>query len=189
MDDNRIIELYFARDERAITETQDKYGAYCYRIADNILRSAEDSEEVVNDTYVGAWEAIPPHRPTVFSAFLGKITRRLSMKKLRYNTAQKRMGDNTALALEELSQCVPSHGSVARDVEAKEVGEMIDRFLHKLRADDRRIFVCRYFYLESADDIVKAFGYSRSKVYASLDRTREKLRAYLVKEGVFDERE
>ena len=187
MEDQKIIELYFDRDEQAITETQSKYGAYCYRIADNILRSAEDSEEVVNDTYVSTWNAIPPHRPSVFSAFLAKITRRLSMKKLRYNTAQKRSGDTAAAALEELSECVPSHSSVSAEFEAKEVGEMIDRFLHKQRADDRRIFVCRYFYLESVDDIVKAFGYSRSKVYASLDRTRERLRTYLVKEGVFDE--
>lgn len=187
MEDNKIIDLFFDRDERAIKETQCKYGAYCYRIADNILRSAEDSEEVVNDTYIGAWNAIPPHRPTVFSAFLAKITRRLSMKKLRYNTAQKRSGDTAASALEELSECVPSHSSVAGDIEAKEVGAMIDLFLQKQRADDRRIFVCRYFYLESVDDIVKTFGYSRSKVYSSLDRTRAKLRDYLVKEGVFDE--
>lgn len=187
MDDNQIIDLYFQRDERAITETQRKYGAYCYRVAYNILMSAEDSEEVLNDTYVGAWEAIPPHRPSIFSAFLAKITRRLSMKKLRYNTAQKRSSDGASLALEELSECVPSRGSVSADIEAKEVGVMVDRFLQKQRAEDRRIFVCRYFYLESVDDIVRAFGYSRSRVYASLDRTRARLREYLVKEGVFDE--
>ena len=187
MEDQKIIELYFDRDERAITETQSKYGAYCYRVADNILRSAEDSEEVVNDTYVSAWNAIPPHRPNILSAFLAKITRRLSMKKLRYNTALKRSGDTAALALEELAQCVPSHRSVSEDIEAKEVGEMIDRFLQKLRAEDRRIFVCRYFYLESVEDIVKAFGCSRSKVYGSLERTRCRLREYLLKEGVFDE--
>lgn len=187
MNDNAIIELYFLRDERAIDETRNKYGAYCYRIAQSILSSRQDSEEVVNDTYLGAWEAIPPHRPNIFSAFLAKITRRLSMKKLRYNTAQKRSADTVTLALEELSECVPSHSSVPADIEAKEVGGMIDRFLKKQRADDRRIFVCRYFYLESVDDIVRVFGYSRSKVYSSLDRTRAKLRDYLVKEGVFDE--
>ena len=187
MDDEKIIELYFSRDERAISETQNKYGHYCYRIAYNILKSAEDSEEVVNDTYVGAWEAIPPHRPNIFSAFLAKITRRLSVKRLRYNTAQKRGGDSAAVALEELAECVPAMSGVAEDMEAREVGAMIDRFLRKLRPDDRRIFVCRYFYLETVEDIVKAFGYSSSKVYRSLDRTREKLRAYLVKEGVFRE--
>ena len=188
MDDEKIIELYFDRDERAIAETESKYGRYCYRIAYNILVSAEDSEEVVNDTYVSAWEAIPPHRPNIFSAFLAKITRRLSMKKLRYNTAEKRGGGAAAPALEELAQCVPAKSSVSDDIEAKEVGEMIDAFLQRLRADDRRIFVCRYFYLENVDDIVRAFGYSRSRVYRSLERTREKLRAYLVKEGVFDEK-
>lgn len=187
MEDDKIIELYFSRDERAIRETENKYGQYCYRIAYNILTSAEDSEEVVNDTYVSAWEAIPPHRPNIFSAFLAKITRRLSMKRLRFNTAAKRGGDSVDVALDELSQCIPAHGSVAEDVEAKEVGEMIDRFLQKLRTDDRRIFVCRYFYLENVDDIIRAFGYSRSKVYRSLDRTREKLRQYLIKEGVFNE--
>ena len=185
MDDRKIIELYFSRDERAIAETQSKYGTGCYRIAYNILRSPRDSEEVVNDTYVGAWEAIPPHRPTALPAFLYKITRRLSMKKLRYNTAQKRGGDMTELALEELEQCVPSGDTVAEDLEAKEVGGMIDSFLKGLRADDRRIFVCRYFYLDSVEDIIRQFGFSRGRVYGSLDRTREGLRAYLVKEGVF----
>lgn len=187
MEDEKIIELYFQRDEQAIAETESKYGKYCYRIAYNILASAEDSEEAVNDTYISTWEAIPPHRPTVFSAFLAKITRRLSMKKLRYNTAVKRGGNTTAVALDELSQCIPAHGSIHESIEAREVGEMIERFLLKLRADDRRIFVCRYFYLETADDISKEFKYSRSKIYASLDRTREKLREYLRKEGVFDE--
>lgn len=188
MDDNKIIELYFDRDERAITETQSKYGEYCYKVAYNILSSAEDSEEVVNDTYVGAWESIPPHRPSILSAFLAKITRRLSMKRLRYNTAQKRSGSAADLAIEELTQCIPAKSSVAEDIEAKEVGELIERFLQKQRADDRRIFVCRYFYLDSVDDIVNEFGWSRSKVYASLDRTRQRLRDYLVKEGVFNER-
>ena len=188
MDDEKIIELYFSRDERAISETESKYGRYCYRIAYNILKSAEDSEEVVSDTYIGAWEAIPPHRPNVFSAFLAKITRRLSLKRLRYNNAKKRGGtDESVVALEELEQCVPAGGTVSDNIEAKEVGEMIDRFLQKLRPDDRRIFVCRYFYLESPEDISKFFGYSRSKVYDSLSRTREKLRDYLRKEGVFDE--
>ena len=188
MEDEKIIELYFDRDERAIDETRNKYGKYCYRIAYNILKCAEDSEEVVSDTYVSAWEAIPPHRPNIFSAFLAKITRRLSMKRIRYNTAEKRGGSaEPSLPLDELAQCVPAKGSVAEDLEAKEVGEMIDRFLQKLRADDRRIFVCRYFYLESVDDIVRSFGYSRSRVYHSLERTRAKLREYLLKEGVFDE--
>ena len=187
MDDERIIDLYFDRDERAIAETESKYGAYCYRIAYNILLCVEDSEEAVNDTYIGAWEAIPPHRPNIFSAFLAKITRRLSMKKLRYNTALKRGGEERTAALDELSECVPASGAVAEDVEAREVGEMIDGFLGRLRADDRRMFVRRYFYLESAESIALRFGCSRSKVYASLDRTRARLKEYLVKEGVFDE--
>ena len=187
MDDEKIIELYFDRDERAIAETESKYGAYCYRIAYNILLCVEDSEEVVNDTYAGAWEAIPPHRPNIFSAFLAKITRRLSMKKLRYNTALKRGGDENAAALDELAECVPAGGTVAEEVEAREVGEIIDLFLKKLKADDRRMFVRRYFYLESAGDIARRFGCSRSRVYDSLDRTRARLKEYLMKEGVFDE--
>ncbi len=188
MDDEQIISLYFDRDERAIAETKSKYGRYCFRIAYNILKSNEDSEEVVSDTYVGAWNAIPPHRPNVFSAFLAKITRRLSLKRLRYNTARKRGGaDEPTLALEELEQCIPAGGAVADEIEAKELGEMIDRFLQTQRSDDRHIFLRRYFYLEKAENIAKAFGYSRSKVYHSLDHTREKLRDYLRKEGVFDE--
>lgn len=111
------------------------------------------------------------------------------MNRLRHRTAAKRYPGSPALALEELSQCIPDRFSVADEVETKEVGELIDRFLQKLRADDRRIFICRYFYMESAEDIVRTFHFSRSKVYRSLDRTREKLRGYLVKEGVFREKQ
>lgn len=184
MNDNAIIELYFQRDERAIDETRNKYGSFCYRIAQRILSSRQDSEEVVNDTYLGAWEAIPPQRPRIFSAFLAKITRSLSMKKLRYNTAQKRSGDTVALALDELSECIPAQSSVAESYEAKEVGEMIDSFLQRQKADDRRIFVCRYFYLESVEQIAQECRCSQSRVYASLDRVRGRLKDYLREEGV-----
>lgn len=187
MEDERIIELYFCRDELAIVQTQIKYGSYCFGIAYNILLDPEDSEETVNDTYRSVWDAIPPHRPKVFRAFLAKITRRLSMKKLRYNTALKRGGDRAAAALEELSECIPDNACVAEEMESREVGRMIDLFLKKLRDDDRRMFVRRYFYLESAEDIAVSLGCSRSRVYSSLDRTRGRLKEYLVEEGVFDE--
>lgn len=187
VDDKKIVELYFSRDERAVEETQSKYGSFCYRIAYHILNSVEDSEETVNDTYIEAWESIPPHRPAVLSAFLGKITRRLSMNRLRYTKAKKRYPEATALALDELSECVPARNSVSEELEAKELGELIDKFIQTLRATDRRIFVCRYFYLDNADDIAKEFKFSKSKVYRSLEKTRKQLRLFLTKEGFFHE--
>ena len=137
MDDKKIVDLFFARDERALEETQSKYGGYCFQIAYHILNSVEDSEETVNDTYVKAWESMPPHRPTVLSAFLGKITRRLSMNRLRYTKAQKRIPQSTALALDELSECVPDRkSSVSEEMEAKELGKLIESFIETLRATD-----------------------------------------------------
>lgn len=187
LDDQKIVELYFSRDERAVEETQSKYGGYCYQIAYHILNSVEDSEEAVNDTYIEAWESIPPHRPVVLRAFLGKITRRLSMNRLRYISAKKRHPEATTLALDELNECIPDRSSVSEDTEAKELGELIERFVGTLKATDRRIFVCRYFYLDTVDDIVKEFKFSRSKVYRSLEKTREQLRLFLIKEGFFHE--
>lgn len=142
MEDLEIVELYWNRNEDAIKHTQDKYGNYCYSIANSILHNNEDSQECVNDTYLGAWNAIPPHHPLVLSTFLGKITRRLSLNKWRSRTAKKRGGGEVALSYEELEECLGTD-SIAKQLEAKLLAESIDEFLLTLKADDRRIFVCR----------------------------------------------
>ena len=145
MEDSQIVELYWKRLESAISETAAKYGKYCYKIAYNILANAEDAEESVNDTYFNTWNALPPHRPDVLSAFLGKITRRVSIDKWRRRTAEKRKGSETALVLDELEDCVASSQNVERVVEEHELVEAVNTFLSGLSTDVRDVFVCRYF--------------------------------------------
>ena len=184
MDDSQIIELYFARDERAIGETATKYGSYCHSIAYRILASHPDSEEVVSDTYMGAWNAIPPVRPLCFSGFLGKITRRLALNRWRDSRAEKRGGGEPALALEELEGCIPDRSSVEAVLEKKDLSASIRRFVRELPKTEQRIFVLRYWHLYSIRDIAEKYHYSESKVKSMLSRTRQKLQKHLVKEGV-----
>ncbi len=184
MKDAAIVDLYWQRQERAIAETKTKYGAYCNAIAWRILNDASDAEECVNDTYLGAWNAMPPHRPTSLSTFLGKITRNLSLKRWRTRSAAKRGGGEVALSLDELEECVPSADSAQEHLEAAELARMLDAFLGGLPEDDRRMFVCRYWYFDSVGDIAERFGFGLSKVKMSLKRTRDKLAIYLEQEGV-----
>lgn len=184
MEDAAIVELYWRRQERAISETKTKYGAYCQTIARRILNDSLDAEECVNDTYLGAWNAMPPHRPSCLSTFLGKITRNLSLKRRRARSAAKRGSGEVALSLDELEECVTQTGSVEEQVEAEELARTIDGFLDGLSADDRRMFVCRYWYFDSVGEIAERFDFSQSKVKMSLKRTRDKLADYLKQEGV-----
>ena len=184
MDDQHIIELYWARDEEAIHHTADRYGQYCYAIAYNILSVREDSEECVNDTYLDAWNSMPPHKPSILSAFLGKITRRIAIDRWREGRAQKRGGGEMALALDELSECVASQSDVTREVETLEVAAGVQRFLSTLPDNERRIFVRRYWHMESVADLAARFGYGQSRVKSMLHRTRAKLRRYLEEEGL-----
>ena len=184
MEDSRIIDLYWERDEQAIHAAASKYGNYCYSIAYNILRSREDADESVNDAYLGAWNAMPPHRPNSLRTFLGKITRCVSLKKWRDEHRDKRGGDEVSLALEELSECIPSNTSVEESVMAEELSERINRFVGTLAPTERRVFLCRYWYLDSVGKIGTDLRFSSSKVKSMLQRTRAKLRAYLEKEGV-----
>ena len=184
MEDSQIIELYFAREERAIEETSRKYGCYCHSIAYRILGSHPDSEEVVSDTYLGAWNAIPPTRPLCFSGFLGKITRRLALNRWRDSRTEKRGGGEPALALEELEGCIPDSGSVEAVLENKDLNACINRFVRDLPTTEQRIFVLRYWHLYSIRDIAEKYHYSESKVKSMLSRTRQKLQRHLVKEGV-----
>lgn len=187
MDDDDIIALYWARSEQAIKETALKYGRYCYAIAYRILENGEDATECVNDTYLQAWNSMPPHRPAVFPTFLGKLARRTALHKWRYQNAEKRGGGEVAFALEELEDCIPTQGSVHEELEALELTTYINAFLRALPETERHVFVCRYWYLDPIADICTQFGFSQSKVKSMLYRIRKKLLVYLKKEGLFDE--
>lgn len=187
MEDSRIVELYWERSETAIEETARRYGKYCYSIAFNILSSPQDAEESVNDTYIGAWNSIPPHRPAILSTFLGKLTRRISIKKWEERTAEKRGGSEMTLALEELSDCIPDACRVEQEVEQKLLTGTINAFVRALPQVEQKVFVCRYWYMDSIASICKQFGFSQSKVKSMLLRTRKKLQTHLEKEGVFNE--
>lgn len=184
MEDSRIIELYFQRSEDAIRETDTKYGSYCFSIARNILSNQEDARETVNDTYMACWNTIPPHRPNVFSAFLGKITRRIAINRYQANHAAKRGGGEVTLALEELSGCIPSQWDTERELEAAELTRLLNAFVRTLPETDRKIFICRYWYIEPVKSIAARFGFSESKVKSMLFRIRNKLRVELEKEGI-----
>ena len=185
MEDRDIIALYFERNQEAIAESEKKYGRYCYSIAYNILYNAEDAEESVNDALMNAWNSIPPHMPSILSAFLGKLTRYVSLKKWRYARTQKRGGGEIAIAYEELSDCIPGGKSVEEELQEKELAEIIDCFLDELPAAERHIFICRYWYFDDISTISKQFGFSSSKVKSMLYRIRKKLLFRLSEEGVF----
>ncbi|MFA7673440.1 MAG: sigma-70 family RNA polymerase sigma factor [Clostridia bacterium] len=184
MDDRQIVELYFKRSESAITETAGKYGRYCHYIAYNILHSEEDAEECVNDTYLKAWNCIPPHKPDMLSAFLGKITRNLSLNLYAKYTAQKRGLGQTALVLSELEECLSSSDNVEQAADEDALVDAIDRFLAVMPSETRKVFMRRYWYLSPVKEIADGYGISESKVKMTLFRTRKSLRQYLEKEGV-----
>ena len=183
MDDKSIVDLYFSRNQDAITQTDKKYGRYCYSIAYNILTNKEDAEESVSDTYMTARRAIPPRRPSVLSTFLGKITRHISIDRWRERSAYKRGGGEVPLALEELKDCVAGMQNVEMDYERKEIIKAYVKFLDTLPITERRVFLCRYWYVESIETIADKFGFSQSKVKTMLHRTRTKLRKQLAEEG------
>ena len=183
MNDKSIVDLYFSRDEEAITQTDKKYGRYCYSIAYNILTNKEDAEESVSDTYMTAWRAIPPRRPSVLATFLGKITRHISIDRWRERSAYKRGGEVT-LALEELEDCVAGLQNVEMEYERKELIRAYVKFLDALPITERRVFLCRYWYVDSVEAIAEKFGFSQSKVKTMLHRTRAKLRKQLAEEGL-----
>ncbi len=184
MEDRDIVALYRARDERAIEETREKYGGYCFAIARNILTVPEDAEECVSDCYIEAWNSIPPHEPQVLPAFLARLVRCASLKRWRHMRAQKRGGRENTLVYEELSECIPDSGSVEQRAEAKELAALLDGFLASLPDSQRRVFVCRYWYFDTIEDICGRFGYGQSKVKSMLARTRRQLHTLLEKEGI-----
>ena len=184
MDDQNIIALYWARSETAISETAQKYGGYCFSIAKNILTNHEDAEESVNDTYLTAWNAMPPRRPPALAAFLGKITRNLSIDRWRKYRAFKRGEGQIELALEELRECVSGTESAEEAAIRKEILASLNRFLGTLKETERSVFLCRYWYLDSTEEIAKKSGFTVSKVKSMLFRIRKRLYAQLTEEGL-----
>ena len=182
MEDSTIIQLYWDRDEKAIGETDRKYGSYCFAIANNILSSREDSDECVNDTWLRAWNVIPPKKPEKFRAFLGKITRNLSFDKYKKANAAKRSSE-MQLVLDELTECVSGRNTTDEELNYKMLGECINSFLKSLSKRERGIFLSRYFYAETVNKIAEKYGISSNNASAILSRTRTKLRKYLVEEG------
>ena len=184
MDDKNIVDLYWQRSEKAIVETDTKYGGYCFSIAFNVLANNEDAEESVSDTYMAAWNKLPPHRPAVLSTFLGKITRYISINRWKARNAYKRGGGEILLALEELDDCVDGKQNVEDTYEAHELVRTFNRFLDMLPKTERDIFLRRYWFFDSVADIAESFGFTQSKVTSMLHRIRGKLRKQLEKEGV-----
>lgn len=183
MEDEAIIDLYFARAERAITETRDKYGRLLISLAYGILRSMEDAEECENDTYFKAWNEIPPTRPNVFSAFLAKITRNLSLDRYDKMHAEKRGGGEMPLLLDELAECVPDRESVTDELEGKELTGIINDFIGKMKPDARIIFMRRYWFGDTVQEIAEKCGFGTSKVKMSLARSRRALKEVLERRG------
>lgn len=179
-----MIELYWDRSERAIEETQNKFGKYCHRIAFNILHNREDSEECVSDTCLKAWNSIPTDRPSVFSAYLGRITRNLAINRYRHANAQKRGGGGLPLIFDELEECIPSIQDVESESSRIYITEALNRFLEGLPAEQRIVFVRRYWYADPIKEIAQKLHYSESKVKSILFQCRKRLRVHLEKEGV-----
>ena len=177
MEDKDIVELYWRRDESAVERSQEKYGAYCLAIARRIVPDAAD--EAFNDALLGAWNAMPPHRPAELSTFLGKLTRRAALKLRRSASAEKRGGDSVTLALEELDECLPGGADPVRALEGKELADLLNDFLRALKPAERRAFVLRYWYLEPISDVARQLGWGESRVKSLLFRLRKRLAARL----------
>ncbi len=185
MKDNEIIKLYWDRDEAAITATADAYGNYCYTIAYNILSSNEDSEECVNDTWLNAWNSIPPQRPERLSTYLGKITRNLSLNRYKQLNTQKRGSGQVELALSELENCVPAQTGMEQITDEMELVAALEKFLLNYPKTERNIFLGRYWYLYSIPELATAYRMSESKIASLLYRMRNRLKLHLQKEEIF----
>ena len=183
MEDEMILDLYFARDERAVAETDKKYGGYCFSLANAILGNQEDAEETVSDTYLQTWKTIPPKRPDIFKMFLAKITRNLAFDCWRSSHAAKRGGGEMAMVLEELDGCIAGPGRVEDGWNARELALCIRKFLDTLPVRQQDLFLRRYFYVEETTQIAARYGMKPAAVQRNLSRTRQKLKQYLMQEG------
>ncbi len=183
MNDDQIVELYWARDENAIRETHVRYGAYCYSIANNILHNNEDSDECVNETWMKAWNAMPPQRPSRLKLFLAKITRNLSFDVFKSKMADKRGKGEIAAVLDELEECVSNSSDVEAEFQANELQQAITQFLNTFSERDYGIFLRRYFYVDSVLKIAERYALKESNVHMILCRARQRLKNHLMKEG------
>lgn len=182
MDDSKIIELFFARSEDAIKHTDDTYGRRLFYLADNIVHNDQDAEESVNDTYMKAWDTIPPQRPEHFFAYIAKICRNFALKRIDWQKAKKRNAEVVTLT-QEMENCIPD---TYRDIEAdaRELGQILDAFLRTLTPENQKVFLRRYWYVDTIAEIAVRYGISESAVQMRLNRTRSKLAMYLAKEGI-----
>ncbi len=183
MQDQEIIDLYNKRDEQAIVQTESKYGSYCMSIAQNILQNMQDSEECVNDTWLHTWNSIPPAQPNNLRTYLGKITRNLSFNRYEMRNRQKRGGGEVVLALDEIGQVASAEADLAAHIERQEFARILNAFLWSLPERDCSIFIRRYYYVESVDEIAERFALSKAAVFKILSRARNKLRTALEQEG------
>ena len=185
MNDKRIIELFFERSERAISELSKRYGGVVLRIAKNLLQNRQDAEECVNDTYLGVWNSIPPQRPESLTAFVCKIARNIAINRIEYDNTQKRGGEaEEEVCFEELEECIPSGETAEATYEASFISELIDEFLDTLDKKNRMIFVRRYWYMDSFKDIAAETELSEGTVRTRLTRLRDKLKEFLESRGV-----
>ena len=182
MDDSKIIELFFARNEDAIKHTEDTYGRRLFHLADNIVRNDQDAEESVSDTYMKAWDTIPPQRPEHFFGYIAKICRNFALKRIDWQKAKKRNAEVVTLT-QEMENCIPD---TYRNMEAdeRELGRILDAFLRTLTPENQMVFLRRYWYVDTIAEIAVRYGISESAVQMRLNRTRSKLAMYLAKEGI-----
>ena len=184
MEDTDIVELYWQRSQQAVPETAAKYGGYCRIVAYNILSTDEDAEECVNDTWLGAWNSMPQNRPRLLRPYLAKLTRWISLGRLRDQNCLKRGGGEVSLALEELSESLDAGFDLQRQIEMKELAAAIRRFTAELGEEQRQVFLARYWFMAPVEEIAGSFGFTPSKVKSMLLRTRRALRDYLEEEGL-----
>ena len=184
LSDDEIVDLYWARDEKAIDATDKKYGKYLYTIAYNIVHDDMDCEECLNDTYLGTWNRIPPTRPTVFHVFLSKIMRNIAIDRYRQNTAAKRVPSELIVSLDELNDCIADNPSIEEEYAVSEIARVMNAYLESLSEREQLVFVCRYYYSDYIADIARMLRVSESTVRRELEKIRMGLKEDLRKEGI-----
>ena len=183
LEDSKIIELFFDRSEEAITELSKKYGQVCKSVAENILNNQLDSEECVNDAFLAVWNTIPPQKPEHLPSYVCRIVRNLAIKKYHANTAQKR-NSIYDVAIDEIKECFPSSALVEDEIESSDTAKAIDCFLESMDKQSRILFVRRYYYSDSIEELSELFRTSKHNISVRLSRIRKNLKKYLIKEGV-----
>lgn len=184
MDDLEIVSMFLLRNEQAVQNAQNRYGAYCRTIAMRILANEDDAAECVNDVWLAAWNSIPPNEPERLSTYLGKLTRNIAIDKVRSDRAAKRCTGEYALSLDELAEVLPDQRTTEKEIQGKELERAVSTFVQTLPEVQQRVFLCRYWYFDPISEIAKRFGFSDSKVKSLLHRVRGKLKVYLKQEGL-----